>query len=91
VRRFGRVDSNQNEIVKALEQIGCTVQSLTIVGGGCPDLLVGYHGDNLLLELKGPDGRVRQSQRDWQERWRGNVAMVASVDAALRWVMASGK
>ena len=47
----GRVDNNHTAIVLALRAIGATVQSLASVSGGCPDLVVGYHGRNVLLEV----------------------------------------
>ena len=54
---FKKVDSNQTRVVKALRELGATVQHLHAVGKGCPDLLVGYKGSNYLLEVK--DGEKR--------------------------------
>ena len=42
-RRAARVDNTQSEIVSALRQVGCFVQSLAAVGRGVPDLLVCVH------------------------------------------------
>lgn len=88
MRRAAKVDANQREIVAALRGVGCTVQHLHIVGQGCPDILVGCRGTNLLLELK--DSRRPPSARkltpdevEWHERWRGQVAVVSSVEEAL--------
>jgi hypothetical protein len=65
------------------------VQPLHTVGRGVPDLLVGFRGQNFLLELK--DGSKRPSERkltddqqEWHQQWRGQVAVVESVDEALR-------
>ena len=33
-----RTDFNQQEIINALRAIGCSVQDLSQVGRGCPDL-----------------------------------------------------
>ena len=49
VRKYAKIDDNQPEIVKALREIGCSVQSLASVGGGCADLLVGYQGINVTI------------------------------------------
>jgi len=59
--RANRKDDNQDEIVGALWDIGASVQRLQSVKGGCPDLLVGYHGVNYLLEVK--DGSKPPSRR----------------------------
>jgi Holliday junction resolvase len=88
VRRAAKVDANQTEIVKALRQVGASVQSLASTGKGCPDLLVGFRGVNWLLEIK--DGRKVRSARKltedqvvWHQTWRGKVYIVESVDQAL--------
>lgn len=41
-----RTDGNQAEIVRALRSAGATVQTLHTVGKGCPDLVVGFRGNN---------------------------------------------
>ncbi|MBF7685930.1 hypothetical protein I2F17_08890 [Acinetobacter sp. B10A] len=88
MRRAAKVDANQTEIVKALRQIGCTVEHLHSVGRGCPDLLCGKNGINYLLEVK--DGQKVKSQRKltsdqvvWHQSWRGRVYVVESVEQAI--------
>lgn len=82
-----RVDANQNEIVKALRNIGASVQPLNAVKQGCPDLLVGYHGQNLLLEVKDgrkppSDRKLTPAEKEWFDSWRGVAYIVYSaVDA----------
>lgn len=78
-----RVDANQPEIVAALRQIGATVQHLHEVGKGCPDILVGFRGNNLLMEIKTKRGKLNQSESCWHDKWRGQVTTVHSVDDAL--------
>jgi len=78
--RRSRADDNQSQIVISLRGIGACVQSLTSVGDGCPDLLVGYHGQLYLLEVK--DGKKYPSQRklrDTQVRWHDHWLRTARV------------
>jgi hypothetical protein len=89
MRYAARVDANQTQIVSALRAAGATVQSLSAVGQGCPDLLVGYQGTNILMELK--DGKKPPSERKltsdqivWHSEWKGVVFLVTSVDEALQ-------
>ncbi len=87
-RRAARIDANQPAIVRALRSVGATVHSLAAVGAGCPDLLVGYHGTNVLFEIKDgakfPCERVLTPlEKAWHEMWRGSVQVVESVDEAL--------
>ena len=49
-------DGNEAEIIKALIGFGATVQKLT-GGNGRPDLLIGYRGLDLLMEVKNPATR----------------------------------
>lgn len=88
MRRAAKVDANQAQIVADLRKVGCTVIPLHAVGGGVPDLLVGFQGRNVLLEVK--DGRKPPSKRkltedqvEFHEGWRGQVAVVDTVKAAL--------
>lgn len=88
MRRAAKTDRNQGEIVKALRGVGATVQPLHAVGQGCPDLLVGWRGINILIEVKDwnqpPSKRVlTDDQVEWHGGWKGQVAKVETVDAAL--------
>lgn len=89
MRRAAKVDANQASIVSGLRKIGASVEILSAVGNGCPDLLVGYRGKNLLLEVK--DGNKPPSKReltddqvDWHESWRGQVFVVCSIEQAVK-------
>ena len=88
MRRAAKVDANQAEIVAALRACGATVQPLHTVGAGCPDLLAGFRGVNYLLECKdcnasNADRKLRPAQVDWHGGWKGHVATVETVGAAL--------
>ena len=88
MRRAARTDDNQAEIVRGLRAIGATVQSLAAVGAGVPDLLVGWQGANVLLELKdaakAPSKRkLTPDQVAWHQAWRGQVATVETLKDAL--------
>jgi len=88
MRRANRIDANQNEIVNALRKVGAYVRIVTM-GDGVPDLLVGYRGFTILMEVK--DGNKTPSQRKLTEaeqkffdEWTGGlIAIVQSVEDAL--------
>jgi hypothetical protein len=82
------VDENQPEIVAALRKIGASVQPLHAVGSGCPDILVGWRGMNTILEIKDgakpPSARkLTPDQVEWHANWRGQVAVVETVEEAI--------
>ena len=80
-----RTDANQRAIIDMLEAIGATVVSLGAVGSGCPDILVGFRGINLLMEIKNPvtRGKLNTEQEKWHKWWAGQRAVVTSTDEAL--------
>jgi hypothetical protein len=89
-RYRAKVDANHTDIVTALRSVGAGVQSLAMVGDGCPDLLVAFRGVWYLLEVK--DGSKPPSHRKltpaeqmWLFRFDelAPVFVVNSVDEAL--------
>ena len=86
--RAGRVDANQPEIVKAFRDLGCTVAITSNVRDGFPDIVVGIHGINVLVEIK--DGSKPPSKRkltpdeqQWHDTWKGGVVIVESVEDVI--------
>ena len=89
MRRAARVDENQSDIVKALRKAGYSVAITSGLGEGFPDLLVGARGKNYLLEIK--DGskppsaqKLTADQVKWHRIWSGHVAVIDSVESALK-------
>jgi hypothetical protein len=91
-RRAAQRDKNEPEIVAALRTAGATVLHLSI--RDAPDLLVGYLGNNFLLEVKQPAGprggtkhnhaELSEDQAAWHETWLGRTPVVVrSVAEAL--------
>ena len=83
MRKHGRVDNNQVEIVQALRDAGATVLSMASLGNGAPDIAVGLFGHTYFLEIKGRNGKLTPDEIAWHAQWRGHVRMVRSVDEAL--------
>lgn len=88
MRRAAKVDANQPDIVRDLERIGCSVFRLSNVGKGVSDLLVGYRGKNILIEVK--DGSKPPSARKltpdqviFRAEWRGQYDVAESVEQAI--------
>lgn len=88
MRHAARVDANQAEIVAALRKAGASVWII-----GLPvDLLVGFRGQSLLMEVKTITGKREpkpskhtQLQKDFMLDWRGGaVSTVTDVEGALR-------
>ena len=84
MRRAARIDNNQIEIVAVLRGVGAIVTPTHQIGHGFPDLVVGYRGQNYLLEVKEPHGRLTADEATWHDCWRGQVRIVRSVDEALK-------
>lgn len=90
MRKAARTDANQTEVVEAIRAIGATVHSLAAIGNGCPDLLVGYNGRTVLMEVK--DGRkplseikLTPAQVQWHKKWTGStLAIVYGAEGAVK-------
>jgi len=86
-----KVDKNQREIVMALRKIGASVIHLHIVGGGCPDLLVGFRGVNHLFEIKYKKGRLTDAQKVLHKTWAGDkIKIIRTIGGALKVLGISG-
>ncbi len=83
MRRYPRLDKVQTGIVEGLRARGYTVLSLASIGGGAPDILVGWHaGEHLqldvprplptmcLFELKTPKKATKPVTKEKQDRFR---------------------
>lgn len=82
-RRAAKRDANEPAIKAALRKVGATVVSLSIED--VPDLLVGFRGENFLLEVKMPKGELSEGQATWHMKWNGYpVHVVRSEEEALQ-------
>lgn len=84
MRRAARTDDNQHELVEALKKVGAKCYFI----GKPVDLLVGFRGKNLLLEVKRPDKRgqpsaLTQAQKDFISTWPGDVAICYTIQEAI--------
>jgi len=79
-----RTDENHDEIVLALQQIGCSVLDLTRVGDGCPDILVGWRQVCVLMEIKKLGGKLNPDQTLFSQTWRGCMFVVSTPEQAIR-------
>jgi len=93
MRRAAKIDSNQQQIVKALRKIpGVSVAVTSQLGKGYPDLNIGYKGKNYLVELK--DGNKVKSQQkltedetEWHNNWKGHVIVCNSLDQIIEEIL----
>ncbi len=79
-----RVDAVQAEIVSTLRQVGASICYLHTLGKGVPDILVGWHDRNWLLELKTGNAKLTSDERLWHLAWKGQVVVVRSAAEALK-------
>lgn len=83
-------DANHAALRTLWRSIGGSWVDITPIDGGEPDALIGWRGDDRLIEVKNPDGspsrrRPRANQADWHRSWKGRpVAVVLCFDDMLR-------
>jgi hypothetical protein len=81
-----RVDENQKTIVHTFIALGASVCVLSTVGRGVPDLLIGYRGKSVLVEVKRDEkAGYTEPQIKFMKEWRGGpISRIDSVDAVIR-------
>lgn len=89
MRRAARIDANQPEIVEALRAHGASVTPAHTLGDGFPDLVVGYLGVAVLMEIKDgskppSDRKLTPDQVKFHAKWKGPIATVTDVEGAIR-------
>ena len=77
----GKRDAVEGGIISALRKAGASVEQLA--ERNAPDLLIGYKGRNILMEVKSQRGRLSKGQAQWHTNWLGQVAVVRSAEEAL--------
>lgn len=84
--RARRVDANQAALRTLWLSVGGSWLTIAPEHGGEPDALVGWRGQDALIEVKRPDlgparRRPRPNQQEWHRAWRGRpVAVVTCFD-----------
>ena len=87
MRRAARRDDNEQDIIKAMRAEGAYVKQIN--DEGLFDLLVSYHGETLMVEVK--DGakppsarRLTDAEQKFHDEWPGSdLYIVNSVEEAI--------
>ena len=91
MRRHGKVDDNQSQLVAAARKLGCLVHSTAAIGAGFPDLLIALPsrlGRRLVLcevkdGAKSPSAQaLTPEQVKFHAQWP--VTVIRSVDDLLK-------
>lgn len=91
MRKYGRQDTNHKDIGAAFERLGCSVANLSSLGKGLPDILVGFGGLSILVEIK--DGskppshrKLTKDEETFRMNWKGGYRLVTCLDDVLETV-----
>ena len=82
MRYANRIDANQGRIVEALRGAGAFVRIVT-QGDGIPDLLVGYKGYTILMEVKDGDKvpsarKLTDAEQKFFNEWTGGMLVIVN-------------
>lgn len=94
MRRAGRTDANQSAVVDALRRLGCSVAITSGAGNGLPDIICGWRGINLLIEIKDQDKvpsakKLTPAEAHFVANWKGRpVKIIESPEEAVNYVLA---
>jgi hypothetical protein len=93
LRRRRRSDANRQTLRDGFVGLGGSWLDIVPEHGGEPDALLGWRGQNELVEVKSPvasarDRRLRPKQLEWHRAWRGRpparVETLAEIVALFR-------
>jgi hypothetical protein len=91
MRRAAKVDGNHAQITAEFRKLGCSVLDMSRLGEGAPDLLIGYGGLTMLVEVK--DGSLPPSRRtlttdqvQFWLNWKQNPRIVKNTDDVAKTV-----
>lgn len=83
MRRAAKVDETHAGIRDALRKAGCSVFSCASVGGGVPDLVVGYRGFTALVECKTGSRAINERQSAFMNDWQGRAIVARTPEQAV--------
>lgn len=87
MRYARKVDSNQQEIVRALRAVGAQVMVLSDAGNGRPDLFAYYRRRWFAIEVKNLDGKgdkLSPAETREHSKYCGAISIVRSISEALK-------
>lgn len=85
----GRCDANQEKVVRDLRKLGCSVVSISSLGGGVGDVLIGLGGLNYLAEIKDPmqrpaKRRLTPDEKQFHETWTGQICVIETAQEFMQ-------
>lgn len=88
MRTRGKRDGNHVEVVAAIRKAGMSAIDLGAIGGGCPDIAIGWRGVTALCEIK--DGsltpgcrKLTSDQETFFSTWGGLAFVATSAENAI--------
>ena len=75
-RHKNRRDANEADLIAELRAHGFSVYMMDQP----LDLLVGYAGRTYLVEIKTPEGKLTEAQREFLDGWRGDATVLRTSD-----------
>src|SRR3977135_1918743 len=83
MRRAARTDNNQHELIEALKKIGARCYYIKEP----VDLVVGFRGRTLLLEVKGEGKQLTKAQEEFIKTWPGEIHVCHDITEAINAVV----
>jgi hypothetical protein len=92
MRKRGKSDANQQQIIDDLRKLGFSVCDIHSLGHGIPDIIVGKDGKekkyNIIFEIKNdkmPPNKQKLTDDEikWNKKWKGQVNTVKNVTEIL--------
>lgn len=83
MRKRGRTDRHQPEVVKRLRAEGWSVLITSNLGSGAPDFFRAKDGKTEAIELKESTGKLTTDELHWLTEWKGECDVWFCYDNGL--------
>ena len=80
-----RTDGIQPVVIRIFRAYGFSVKDTSRVGGGFPDLVLGFRSKNFLVEVKNDTGvgwKYTPAQKKFNDTWNGQRITITSTQEA---------
>lgn len=87
-RRAAKVDQNQSDLVTTMRNMGVSVEITSAAHNGFPDLVVGFGGITVLVEVKDgskpPSARkLTKDQVKFHNTFKGAITVIETTEQAI--------
>ena len=72
--KYDNRDAVEDPLLDVARRMGASILPISETGGG--DVILGWRGSNIMVEIKSKRGRLTPAQVEFHEDWRGQISII---------------